>query len=576
MKIYKKLFNILIIVIIYNYCVFFHALNSMPAFLQGDHFWNHQTVQKMSLRQKIGQLFIATVEQENTLASVQLPSCNGASVKELIGTYQVGGIIFLGKKTIADQIACINAYQRLTRIPLVVLEDLEWGLSMRLADGLRFPRNLTLGAIQDEALVYELGFEIGNECRAIGVHVNLAPVVDINTHAANPVIGTRSFGENPQSVARLGALFMQGLQDAGILACAKHFPGHGDTSKDSHCALPILHHDRKRFETIELYPFEKLIQAGVDAIMPGHLKVPVFDPHAITTLSYRILTTLLKKELGFKGLVISDALNMGALSHEVPGQAELQALLAGNDVLVCSRNIPKAIDTIERAVLDGSFSIEELNKKVLKILQAKEYVGLAHHRMVDPIRAQKHTHTEKALQLKKDLYAGAVTLVKNKNHLLPLTSLDHHTCLIQIGGKQESYFAQKFKRVRVPSMHISMNPSQKTVREVLSYCATKKTIIIGLFDILLSAKHKNFGISSDVLQLITQLKNHNKQIILSIFGNPYSLALFGKEDAIVMAYEDDVDAQEAAYNVIIGNLNPRGTLPVTISKQFYYGLGLAL
>jgi beta-glucosidase-like glycosyl hydrolase len=573
----KKTVLIITIGIMHNFLIPCIVDCATPAFLQKNAYpWSHSTLKKMSLRQKIGQLFVATIDDENVLAALKLGTCNGASVNDLITKYEVGGILFLGKSTIADQIERTNKYQQLSKIPLLVLQDLEWGLTMRLADGLRFPRNIVLGALHNESLIYDVAYEIGKQCAAIGVHINLAPVVDINNNAANPVIGTRSFSENPEKVARLGILCMKGLQDAGILACAKHFPGHGDTSNDSHYTLPTITHHKNRLEAIELYPFKQLINAGVSAIMPAHLHIPALDPYAVSTVSRPILTTLLKEKLNFQGLVISDALNMGALKDEQLGQLELEAFLAGNHLLLCSRDIPKAIHMIENAVKKRIVSLAELDARVLTILQAKENLGLMATPLIDSTKAIKATETNEAKQLKKQLYQHAITLVKNDKKILPIKNQKQSTCVIQIGGVSNSTFGQAFTVVKLPPLLVQPQISRNEIRQILKHCSKKTTIIVGLFDIHPSARMKNFNITKETLQLLTLLKKAKKNVILAIFGNPYTLSLFGKEDAIIMAYEDDNDAQEAAVNAILGKLKPQGKLPITASSAFSYGLGLSL
>ena len=377
--------------------------------------WAEEIISRMSLREKIGQLFIATIAEETTLThknSMSACQSDPVYIKQLIENHNVGGILFLGTSTIQKQIELTRRYQNYSAIPLLVLEDLEWGLETRLSDAIRFPRNITLGAIQNEQLIYEMGYEIGKQCQAIGVHINLAPVIDINNNPLNPVIGRRSFGEDHVHVAQRGKLYMQGMQDAGILSCAKHFPGHGDTHQDSHVTLPVINHDKKHLESIELYPFKEAINAGVDALMIGHLRVPALDQNSIAPFSYPIVTDLLKNELGFKGLIITDALNMGALSGYKPGEVELRAFLAGCDVFLCSLDIPQAIATLEHAVAIGIISEAEVTTRVFKVLCAKEQVKLNKHKYNKYTR-QLLVNNPCAHALKKRLFEEAITVVQN-------------------------------------------------------------------------------------------------------------------------------------------------------------------
>lgn len=538
--------------------------------------WTEQTLKKMSLREKIGQLFIATIGTENLLAthdSMKFLSIDQEYINNLIQKHHVGGIIFLGTRDLESQVKLTNHYQSLSVNPLLVLEDLEWGLTMRLKDGVRFPRNIALAAIQDEKLISELGEEIGRECKEIGVHINLAPVVDINNNAKNPVIGTRSFGENKNRVALLGALFMKGLQNVGILACAKHFPGHGDTDQDSHKTLPLIAHNIQRLHDIELFPFTTLISEGVAAIMPAHLKIPALDEGNVSTVSHAIVTKLLQDNLGFKGLIITDALCMGALNDYEPGDTELKAFLAGNDIFVCSRDIIKAITTIQNAIITRKISEEELDKRVLKILRAKEKLNIHNNRYTPENNLATRISTPKALELKKQLYSAALTLIKNNNSLIPLQT-NTRVHIVQCGGKINSDFiTELYNAGFTQSSHITAFDSLQ-YKKAHENVQQADTVIVALFDIKTTTSYKNFGIPQETCDFIISVKNTGKRVILVIFGNPYSLALFGNEDAIMMAYEDDPDAQKAAALAIMGKIQVNGKLPITASEQFRYGTGI--
>lgn len=372
-------------------------------------------LQSLTLREKIGQLFmvvaISSPEQsEEALASslIQCPyRMDQEYIEYLIKEFHIGGIIFLYKSTPSKQIDMTNHYQAVSKIPLMIGQDCEWGLSMRLYDTLQFPRNGALGALRDKQLIYELGLEIGKQCRAIGVHINFSPVVDVNTNPNNPVIGTRAFGDMPELVSECGLLMMRGLQDAGILACAKHFPGHGDTNVDSHCALPVINHSFARLSSVELVPFRHLIGGGVAAVMSAHLDVPAIESEngRPSSLSHAIVTQLLEHDLQFNGLKITDGLGMQALSNKYcPGEIELQAFLAGNDILLCPLDVPKAVEKIEQAINEGKISIAELEKRVLKILKAKEWAIGQSCKSIDKELAIRAIFTPQAYALQKVLF----------------------------------------------------------------------------------------------------------------------------------------------------------------------------
>ena len=559
-------------------------------FLKKKSSWADEHLQQMNLREKIGQLFIAGLSSaqngEELLATqagvFKTLNLQQQYVKDLVEKQHIGGIIFLRKQSLAQQIDLTNTLQAASCLPLLVVEDLEWGLAMRIDATIKFPRNLTLGAMQDEQLVYEVGKEIGRECKAIGVHMNLAPVVDINTNPANPVINDRSFGCDKEKVARLGTLFMQGLQDAGILACAKHFPGHGDTAVDSHVALPTIAHAQKRLWAQELYPFTKLIDAGVDALMSAHLQVPTFDAQAISTISYPILTDLLQKKMGFTGLVVTDALNMGALKGRKPGELELQALLAGNDILLMSVDIPKAIDYLVVAVQDGRLSEECIDKKVLKILQAKEYVGLHKKRLVPTKNIEAKVNTAYAQDLKKQLYADAVTLIAderlcesargqvpwrlnnfNRGECFAEQNVSNHAdCIVQIGGKKENVFIKTMVENRhFPLRYIAATLTAEEARQQAAKFKKGDTVVVAIYD-MQKLLQKNFGIAPGTVLFVEKLKQRGVKVILVLFGSPYSIKLFSDQRPIIVAYEDDPDAQLAAANVLLGKQMARGQLPV--------------
>lgn len=371
-------------------------------------------LKQLTLEQKIGQLIVVAAVSDPAMNTEFMQesvySMDADYVKKIITNYHVGGIIFLGMSEIGKQFSLTQEFQQLSTIPLLVCMDFEWGLTMRLGDAMNFPRNDVLGrlSVDQDDLVYQMGYEIGNQCKALGVHINLAPVVDVNNNAYNPVIKNRSFGADKELVAHKAILFMQGLHDAGIMACAKHFPGHGDTSVDSHYDLACIMHLRERLDDIELYPFKKMIDAGCMAIMTAHLEVPALEPirNLPTSLSYAVVTALLKKELGFEGLIITDGLGMvGVTKYHQPGELELKALQAGNDLLLCPVDVPKAVAAIKKAINDGRFSQQELDERVLKVLKFKAWAKCG---SMPELLDKKKLFSESAQVLQQKLFAFAV------------------------------------------------------------------------------------------------------------------------------------------------------------------------
>ena len=362
----------------------------------------------MTLHEKIGQLLmVATTsypgKTSELLASREIQNVYNMEhhyIEQCIKDYHIGGLIFLGVNDTHKQIELTNHFQQLSKEPLLIGQDCEWGLGMRHSDAVSFPKAMELAATDNEALIYEIGNCIGHQCKEIGVHINFAPVVDVHSNPNNPIINSRAFGDDPEKVTRFAGAFMRGLQDAGILSCIKHFPGHGDTDVDSHLALPIINRTRPELDSTELYPFQQLIKAGCDAVMIGHLVVPALQTKKEpATVSYEITTELLKHELGFNGLIFTDGMGMRAIiDHYEPGYAECQAILAGVDMIVCPVNVPKTVECLKQAIKQGLLSMQALDSKVLKILKLKHKLGLYNERFVE----LKELDNECANRLKRE------------------------------------------------------------------------------------------------------------------------------------------------------------------------------
>lgn len=339
-----------------------------------------QLLQSMSLEEKIGQLFMIASFSDAALNpdfAQNIINPDPAYAEKLIREYHVGGVLFVGKGTRASQRTMIERLQACTKMPLLMALTAEWGSAMRLTDGFCCEKNEQLAKRTDQE-IYDVALCIGRELKELGLHINFAPVADINTNVNNLIIGVRSFGNTPELVSKKASAYAAGLRDAGILACAKHFPGHGDTATDPHYALPQLQHTKERLQTIELQPFIHLIQSGVPMVMVGHLGVQAYDPTgASASLSRTLVHDLLRTELGFKGLIITDVLGMGALAtYGTPGELACAALHAGNDILLCSLDVPQAIASIKKALLDGRLSMHELDEHVLRILRVKQQMQL--------------------------------------------------------------------------------------------------------------------------------------------------------------------------------------------------------
>ena len=549
---------------------------AVPPFLEYKSIWAEQTLQSMTLQEKIAQLFVVAAISDDEQPTELLASSLWSSpykmdeeyVAILIEKYHVGGVIFLYNSTPKKQMALTKKFQELSKVPLLIAQDAEWGLSMRLDKDpdavVRYPRNMTLGALTDEKLMYDYGFEIGRQCAALGVHLNCAPVVDVNSNPENPVIHDRSFGDDPQRVAHYGALVMKGLQDAGIIACAKHFLGHGDTSIDSHLALPKIDHPLERLEAVELLPFRKLIQEGVGSVMIGHLLVPLFDAAQPATMSSGIVTDFLKNTLNFQGLVITDGLGMRALTNFYkPGELEFRAFLAGNDILLCPLDVPNAIARIEEAININMISERELDARVLKILHAKAWV-LEHQRSLqddDEAQVQQFLIRSEAYALQEMLFKNALTLVKKDEQTsfgIPLLNDD---CIVSCGSAMPVHFFNALKNHVAYSFEHVLTCNDSDCAKIKEAAQNVRHVIIAIAGINKNMKEQ-FGITPALQDLIATLKNENKTVHIVLFGTPYAVPFLDHGDTLLVAYEDIDVTQEAAADVFLGNLQPQGKLPI--------------
>lgn len=500
-----------------------------------------ELLKNMTLEDKIGQLFIIPV-------CPKLGEEHRKEILQIIEKYRVGGILFKASDA-KSQVEFLQFLQSHTPLPLLVTLDAEWGLGMRVTDGISFPRNLTLGAIQEESLLFQLGEEIGKECRAIGAHLNLAPVADVNNNPLNPIIHMRSFGENPKDVARKSLLVMKGMQKAGLLTCAKHFPGHGDTAADSHLDLPVISHSWEHLQEVELSPFRTLIDGGVDFVMSAHIYMPVLERGLLpSTLSKKVMHDLLRERLGFKGLTISDALNMKALSkHFSYGEIALLAYQSGQDFLlygahlledvqeILHKIIPSAFSSLLAAFQEGILDEKELDRRVFKILSCKEKLEVSTVHLAE-------VQSSAGYALKKRLYEEAVTLVRNDGNL-PLKD------------------DQKIPFIRIRP---GIFPEENALKELGS--ASQVVVYLqGLQPFL-----PQYGISSKLQAFLEDLRKQAK-VTLILLGTPYALNHI-QGDSIIVAYEEDEYAEAAARAVLFGKKNPRGKLPVTCG-QFPAGTG---
>ncbi|RSK38647.1 glycoside hydrolase family 3 N-terminal domain-containing protein [Mangrovimonas spongiae] len=528
--------------------------------------WVDSLYNNMTLKEKIGQLFMVQVFSDKGLRHENI-------ILQQIKNNAIGGVIFSTGDPIR-QAKLNNRLQSASKIPLLVGMDAEWGLSMRLDSTYAFPWNMTLGAVKDPKLIEETGKYIGQHCNRLGVHFNFAPVVDINTNPKNPIIGNRSFGENKDNVTEKALAFMKGMQSAGVLANAKHFPGHGDTESDSHKTLPSVNFTKQRIDSVELYPYRALIKEGLSSVMVAHLNVPALDSrdNYPSSISKPIVTGILKDSLGFEGLIFTDALNMkGAANYSEPGDIDLAAFLAGNDVLLISENVPKAIDKIAEAYKNGDITEERLAYSVKKILKAKYKVGLNRYKPISLDNLVSDLNRIEDQVLSEKLFENAITVLKNKNDILPIRKLeDKHIAYVSFGDDDGSVFfkeLQKYAKVH----KISADNLDVLLQKLSGY----NTVIAG-FHRSNANPWKSSSFKNKELVWLYELAR-TKNVILDIFVKPYALldlSTVENFESVVVSYQNSEIAQQKSAQLLFGAIPAKGTLPVTVGNGFNAGDGI--
>lgn len=528
---------------------------------------------QLTLEEKIAQLFMCAVisdEQANQKFMKgwgEWTPCrlDHENIKNLITNNKIGGVIFYGNSTMAeDQKTFTDQLQALSPYFLLVGLDTETCLQQRLNpdSALRFPCAMALGAIKDKKLLFQAGFEVGKQLKKMGVHIAFSPVADVNYNPANPIIGTRSFGSNPEHVALCAIQFAKGLQAAGRIGCGKHFPGHGDTHQDSHEVLPIINQSIERLQQVELYPFQHLINNGVQAIMPAHLDLPALEQEKgmPSSISKAIVTDLLQKQMGFKGLIVTDALCMkGATCYLPCGPLEVKALQAGIDILLCSEDPAHAIACIKKAVEDGAITEQEIDAKVSKVLEAKRN-ALINNRNNDANKSISDVLLSKnAIALQKVLYEKSMTLAKQSSED-PFAQFSKKEPVIIIGEKKSS-FEETIKQQEGTVYYLPISAQERKIKSLISKIADVSHTIISIHAMNRFAQ-ENFGISPHTVALINKLKEQGKKVSVVLFGTPYAIPLVDKADTILVAYENSVEAQKAAAAVICGQTKAEGILPV--------------
>jgi beta-glucosidase-like glycosyl hydrolase/CubicO group peptidase (beta-lactamase class C family) len=540
--------------------------------------WADSVFETLSIEEKIAQLMIVR-------AHSNLPQKHVDEIVNLIKKYNIGGLCFFQGGPVR-QAKLTNYYQSIAKTPLMITIDAEWGLGMRLDSVQSLPRQLMLGASPDAGLAYRYGKILGRQCKRMGIHVDYAPVVDINNNPANPVINDRSFGEDKYKVTLFGKQLIKGLEDQGVMACAKHFPGHGDTETDSHYDLPLIQKKRSELDTLELYPFKQVFEAGVGSTMVGHLAIPDIDatPHIATSISKKNVTDLLKNELGYKGLVFTDAIEMKGVQKFFPGgEASVKALMAGNDLLCLPLEIPSTIHQIKKAIRRRKIHRKEFNAKVKKVLAAKYQLGLPQIQFID-IENLLTDLNQSTDSLIREIAGHSITLLRNERQLLPMdpTTLSFlskqqnrqlKVAYLAFGTDTMNFFCRKMGEVY--KADIFFYKYQHDAGNVLSLIEMMNRD----YDYVVMGLHKysrrpanQFGIGAGAMQLIQTLSKKPNAVLIS-FGNPYPLSSYCDATHVIAAYEDHPIIQETAFDILSGKKSPMGSLPVSVCNSLKAGTG---
>lgn len=551
---------------------FVPASRQMPPYYQENTRWVDSIMESLSLEEQIAQMIMIWAY------SNQGPE-HERSVLRQISKDKVGGILFFQGEPL-KQARLTNRYQEASEVPLLIAMDGENGPGMRLRNTMTYPSMMTLGAIGDNQLIYTMGQDVASQFKRLGVQMNFAPVADINNNRFNPVIGTRSFGEQRENVAEKVVAYMQGMQEGRLLVAAKHFPGHGDTGSDSHHSLPVIPYDMQRLDSLELYPFREAIDRGLTGIMVAHLQVPALDSREQrpTTLSRPTITGLLREQMGFTGLIITDALNMKGISEFYGvGEREVEAVKAGNDILLMPSDVGKAIQEVKRAVKNGEIPEEQIRQSCRKILQAKYWTGLAERRPVETASLIEEMNLPVYKKHYRELVEHSLTLVRNRENLLPLSGLEQLRMATVTITPEKEWGVGEITDLYLEGDHFLLAPDDprtaydEVVRELNRY----NTIVVNVWNTSTRAS-RGYGISDETIRLVDRLDT-TASLILNVAGVPYALTRFPRldqMDAILLTYEDDPLYQQKAMQAIFGGISLSGRLPVSAGRLARAGTGV--
>ncbi|RRQ47128.1 glycoside hydrolase family 3 protein [Chryseobacterium sp. SC28] len=557
----KRLSLLFIILFSQNFFCQYQPKNLSKSDLKKADDWVDQTYNSLSQDEKLGQLFIVALYTNKDEAHIN-------QIRNIVLNDKIGGLILM-QDDAEREINLVNEFQSKSKVPLMIGMDAEWGVFQRIAKAHKYPWAITLGAIQDKNLIYEMSYKIAEDCQRMGINWDFAPVVDVNTNPNNPIIGNRSFGSDVDNVVNSALAYSNGLQDHQILAAIKHFPGHGDTDKDSHLDLPVVSHNIERLEKIELAPFKALMNKGIGGVMVAHLYVPSLENEKgiPASVSKKIVTGLLKEKYGFKGLIITDALNMGAVANKFQaGELDAMAFKAGNDIMLFSQDVATGKKLIQKAIDDGEIPQKRVEESVKKILLTKYFLGLDKYSNVNPENINEDLNNASHSEIVQKMYANALTLIKDDKKLLPLDC-------------RETYYYVPLEEADYVTFLYQLNTGTtvilKKVSEINSIPANSK-VIVG-FHKDNSSAYKPYKISDSSKKILSDLSK-NQTVILDVFGSPYALKDIdiSTVSTVLVSYENNDDAMKATANAVLGRTKIRGRLPVLVNDNLKYGMGMDL
>lgn len=559
MKFIKNIFTYLFILIFANLSAQYFPKNAPKNLEQKAEKYADSLYQQLSLDEKIGQLYIVALYNNRGEEEIQ-------KIRNLVEKEKIGGLILM-QDNAEKHIQLLNEFQGKSRVKMMIGIDGEWGLFQRFPAAHKFPWAMTLGAIQDNSLIYEMTSKIAEDCKRMGIYWDFAPVVDVNTNPANPIIGNRSFGSDINNVIAKGLAYAQGLQDNGVLASMKHFPGHGDTDTDSHLDLPVVSHNLERLNSVELAPFKALLDKKIGGVMIAHLYVPALEKQSgiPASVSYEVITNLLKKSYQYNGLIITDALNMNAVAKKFPaGELDLRAFKAGNDIMLFSQDVPNGKALIKSALEKGEISENRLAESVKKILKTKYLLGLQNLKSINSENINEDLNNASHAELSEKLYANAITLLKDEKNLLPLSCSETYYYL----PLEEAPF-QTFVE------NLNLGTTAKVISKTeIAQIPENSTVIVG-FHKDNSTAYKSYKISQESKDILAELSK-KQNVILDVFGSPYALkdVNISKISSVLVSYENNDLSMKASAKALLGKTKTSGKLPVIVNENLKAGSGI--